>query len=116
VKVASVEADLVAALATVTDLPDQVVWAVDIVGAPSALILALLARAGSPVCYASGRVVNTVSAAYTGEVVMTSRSRLIIRTRSAIRSLRCAVNKASSWVRSATVVKTSNCRASKWRR
>ena len=40
VKVANVEADLVAALATVTDLADQVVWAVDIVGAPSALILA----------------------------------------------------------------------------
>jgi len=67
VKVANVEADLMAALATVTDLADQVVWAVDIVGAPSALILALLARAGSPVFYASGRVVNTMSAAYTGE-------------------------------------------------
>jgi hypothetical protein len=45
---ADVEADLVAALATVTDLADQVVWAVDIVGAPSALILALLARAERP--------------------------------------------------------------------
>ena len=43
VKVANVEAVLVAALAKVTDLADQVVWAVDIVGAPSALILALLA-------------------------------------------------------------------------
>jgi transposase len=36
IKVANVQADLVAALATVTDLADQVVWAVDIVGAPSA--------------------------------------------------------------------------------
>ena len=54
VKVANVEADLMAALATVTDLADQVVWAVDIVGAPSALILALLAQAGSRVFYASG--------------------------------------------------------------
>jgi hypothetical protein len=35
--------------------------------APSALILALLARAGAPVCYASGRVVNTMSGAFTGE-------------------------------------------------
>ena len=67
VKVANVEADIVAALARMTDLADQVVWAVDIVGAPSALILALLAQAGSPVFYASGRVVNTMSAAYTGE-------------------------------------------------
>jgi Transposase len=47
VKVPNVEADLVAALAKVTDLADQVVWAVDIVGAPSALVLALLARAGA---------------------------------------------------------------------
>jgi hypothetical protein len=47
VKVTNVEADLVAAPAKVSDLADQVVWAVDIVGAPSALILALLARAGS---------------------------------------------------------------------
>ena len=38
-----------------SDLADQVVWAVDIVGAPSALILALLARAQKPtVFYASG--------------------------------------------------------------
>ena len=65
--VANVEADIVAALAKVTDLADQVVWAVDIVGAPSALILALLARAGRPVFYASGRVVNTMSAGYIGE-------------------------------------------------
>ena len=62
VKVANIEADIVAALATVSDLAEQVVWAVDIVGAPSALILALLARAGSRVFYASGRVVNTMSA------------------------------------------------------
>ena len=67
VKVANVEADIVAALATVTDLADQVVWAVDILGAPSALILALLGQAESRVFYASGRVVNTMSAAYTGE-------------------------------------------------
>jgi hypothetical protein len=67
VKVANIEADIVAALAQVTDLADKVVWAVDIVGAPSALILALLARAESRVFYASGRVVNTMSAGYTGE-------------------------------------------------
>jgi hypothetical protein len=54
VKVANVEADIVAALAKVTDLADRVVWAVDIVGAPSALMLALLARAESRVFYASG--------------------------------------------------------------
>jgi transposase len=67
VKVANVEADLVSALAKVTALAIEVVWAVDIVGAPSALILALLARADSGVRYASGRVVNTMSTAFTGE-------------------------------------------------
>ena len=45
VKVANVEADLMAAVAKATDLAAEVVWAVDIIGAPSALILALLARA-----------------------------------------------------------------------
>ena len=48
-------------------LADQVVWAVDIIGAPSALLLALLARAGQSVRYASGRVVAAMSAAYAGE-------------------------------------------------
>ena len=67
VKVANVEADLVAVLAKVNALADQVRWAVDILGAPSALILALLSRAGSAVFYASGRVVNTMSTAFTGE-------------------------------------------------
>src|SRR5215213_4235281 len=67
VKVANVEADLVAVLAKVNALADQVRWAVDILGAPSALILAVLSRAGSAVFYASGRVVNTMSTAFTGE-------------------------------------------------
>ena len=42
-------------------------WAVDIIGAPSALLLALLAQAGQSVRYASGRVVAAMSAAYAGE-------------------------------------------------
>jgi transposase len=66
-KVANVEADLQAALAKVTDLAAEVVWALDIIGAPSALILALLAQADASVSYASGRVVNTMSGAFTGE-------------------------------------------------
>ena len=62
-KVPNVEADLVAALAKVTDLADQVMWAVDIVGAD----LGLAGQAGGPVFHAPGRVVNTMSAGYTGE-------------------------------------------------
>lgn len=45
----------------------QLAWAVDIIGAPSTLLLALLAQAGEPVHYASGRVVAAMSAAITGE-------------------------------------------------
>ncbi len=52
-KVANLEADLTAAMTRVGDVADEVVWAVDIIGSPSALILALLTRAGHPVCYAS---------------------------------------------------------------
>jgi len=40
---------------------------VDIVGSPSALLLALLADAGQQVRYASGRVVSVMSSAFTGE-------------------------------------------------
>jgi hypothetical protein len=46
-------------------------------------------------------------------LVRTSRSRLIIRTRSAIRSARCAVSKASSRVRSVTVSTTGKSRRSR---
>src|SRR5829696_9130833 len=42
-------------------------WGRLILGAPSALILAVLSRAGSAVFYASGRVVNTMRTAFTGE-------------------------------------------------
>lgn len=45
----------------------QLVWAVDIIGSPSALLLALLGRADESVRYASGRVVAAMSAAYAGE-------------------------------------------------
>ncbi len=67
VKVANDEADLLALIETVGGLADELVWAVDIIGAPSALLLALLAAADVPVRYASGRVVAAMSAAYTGE-------------------------------------------------
>src|SRR5215469_10558079 len=57
VKIANDEAEICTIVATVGGLAQQVVWALDIIGAPSALLLALLAQAGQPVRYASGRVV-----------------------------------------------------------
>jgi len=67
VKIANGEPELTTAIATVSTLAGQAVWAVDIVGAPSALLLALLWQAGQSVRYASGRVVAAMSSAYTGE-------------------------------------------------
>ncbi|MHB1571993.1 MAG: IS110 family RNA-guided transposase [Solirubrobacteraceae bacterium] len=61
------EREVIAMITTVTELAEQLVWAVDIIGAPSALVLALLARAEQSVRYASGRVVAAMSAAYVGE-------------------------------------------------
>ena len=66
-KVANDEAEIVALLASTGSLAGQLIWAVDIIGAPSALLLALLAQAGQSVRYASGRVVAAMSAAYAGE-------------------------------------------------
>jgi hypothetical protein len=47
-KVANDESEIVAVIAKVGELASQVAWAVDIIGAPSALLLALLAQAGLP--------------------------------------------------------------------
>lgn len=67
VKVANDEAEIAALLANTSSLATQLIWAVDIIGAPSALLLALLAQGGHSVRYASGRVVAAMSAAYAGE-------------------------------------------------
>lgn len=67
IKISNDEADILALIATAGSQARQLDWAVDIVGAPSALLLALLARADQSVRYASGRVVAAMSAAYAGE-------------------------------------------------
>jgi hypothetical protein len=54
-------------VAAVSGLAEQVVWAVDIVAAPAALLLTVLALAGQRVKYASGRLVSVMSHAYPGE-------------------------------------------------
>jgi transposase len=66
-KVANNQSDITAVIDAVRDLADEVVWAVDIIGALSALVLALLAQAKQPIRYASGRVVAAMAAAYVGE-------------------------------------------------
>ena len=67
VKVANDQTGIEAVIGSVTGLAGNVIWAVDIIGAPSALLLALLSEAGQPVRYASGRLVAAMSGAYSGE-------------------------------------------------
>jgi transposase len=66
-KVANGEAEISAVIGSVTRLAREIAWAVDIVGAPSALLLALLGAARQPVRYASGQLVAAMSGAYAGE-------------------------------------------------
>jgi transposase len=85
VKIANDEAEILALIATVRELAAQAVWAVDIIGAPSALMLALLAQAGQSVRYASGRVVAAMSSAYTGEGKTDAKDAFVIAETARIR-------------------------------
>jgi hypothetical protein len=67
VKVANDEAGIGAVIGSVAGLAGEITWAVDIIGAPSALLLAVLSQAGQHVRYASGRLVAAMSGAYAGE-------------------------------------------------
>jgi hypothetical protein len=51
----------------VAGLAERAVWAVDIIAAPAALLLSVLAQAGQRVHYASGRLVSVMSHGYAGE-------------------------------------------------
>lgn len=79
------EAELAAAITTVTALAQQIVWTVDIIAAPAALLLALLARAGQPFRYAPGRMVAAMSAAYAGEGKTDAKDAFLIAETARIR-------------------------------
>jgi transposase len=85
VKIANDEAEILALIATVRELAAQAVWAVDIIGAPSALMLALLAQTGQSVRYVSGRVVAAMSSAYTGEGKTDAKDAFVIAETARIR-------------------------------
>src|SRR5829696_9181118 len=85
VRIANDEAQIVALLGRASLLARQLVWAVDIIGAPSALLLALLARAGHSVRYASGRVVAAMSTAYAGEGKTDAKDAYVIAETARIR-------------------------------
>jgi len=84
-KIANDEAQIMALLTNTGSLAAQLIWAVDIIGAPSALLLALLAQAGQSVRYASGRVVAAMSAAYAGEGKTDAKDAAIIADQARMR-------------------------------
>jgi transposase len=99
VKIANDETQMAAVITKVIGLAEDVVWAVDIIGAPSALLLALLTRAEQTVRYASGRVVSAMSAGYPGEGKTDAKDAYVIAETARIRRDLAVVDKASELVR-----------------
>ena len=104
VKIPNDETEIVAFLANAGALASHLVWAVDIIGAPSALLLALLARAGQSVRYASGRVVAAMSAAYVGEGKTDSKDAYVIAETARLRSDLAVIDADTDLVRNLAVL------------
>ncbi|MDO9063547.1 IS110 family transposase [Microbacterium sp.] len=77
-KVVNDEQSIIDAIGQVTALADRVVWAVDVTGTMSGLLLALLVAHGQQVKYAPGRVVNQMATAYRGEAKTDARDSYVI--------------------------------------
>lgn len=104
VKIGNDEAQILSLIATVSELAQQLTWAVDIIGAPSALILALLAQADQSVRYASGRVVAAMSAAYVGEGKTDAKDAYVIAETARIRRDLRVIDRDSDLVRNLAVL------------
>jgi transposase len=104
IKVANDEADIVALIANAGSQATQLVWAVDIIGAPSALLLALLARADQSVRYASGRVVAAMSAAYAGEGKTDAKDAYVIAETARLRRDLSVIDTGTDLVRELAVL------------
>lgn len=85
-------------------LATQLFWAVDIIGAPSALLLALLARAGHSARYASGRVVAAMSAAYAGEGKTDAKDAYVIAETARLRRDLAVIDANTGLVRNLAVL------------
>jgi Transposase len=101
VKVANDQAEIEAAIGSVTGLGKTITWAVDMIGAPSALLLAVLSQAGQHVRYASGRLVAAMSGAYAGEGKTDPKDAYVIaetaRIRRTCRSSTTRVTWSATW-------------------
>jgi transposase len=104
VKIANDETEIVALIANASALAPRLAWAVDIIGAPSALLLALLARTGQTVRYASGRVVAAMSAAYTGEGKTDAKDAYVIAETARLRRDLAVIDAGTDLVRNLAVL------------
>ena len=103
-KIANDEVEILAFLANAGSLASKLIWAVDIIGAPSALLLALLARAGRPVRYASGRMVAAMSAAYAGEGKTDAKDAYVIAETARLRRDLTVIDTSTDLVRNLAVL------------
>jgi transposase len=104
VKIANDESEIVGFFANASSLATQLVWAVDIIGAPSALLLALLARAGQSAHYASGRVVAAMSSAYVGGGKTDAKDAYVIAETARLRRDLAVIDTATDLVRNLAVL------------
>jgi transposase len=85
-KVLNDETQIIEVIAAVDEVAPVRVWAIDILGTPSALLVGLLAEAGEQMRYASGRVVAAMSTAYTGEGKTDAKDAYVIAETARIRT------------------------------
>jgi len=103
-KVANDEAEILAVIATIGEMGPEVVWAVDIIGTLSALLLALLAQAEQSVLYASGRTVAAMSDAYTGEGKTDAKDAYVIAETARLRRDLTVIGSEANLVRELAVL------------
>ena len=103
-KVLNDEVQILEVIATLGGMADDRVWAIDILGTPSALLLALLARTGEQVRYASGRVVAAMSTAYTGEGKTDAKDAYVIAETARIRADLAVIDTDTDLVRTLGVL------------
>ena len=109
VKVSNDEAEIRTLIAKVAAIAEQLVWAVDIIGAPSALLMALLAQAGQSVRYASGRVVAAMSNAYSGEGKTDAKDARVIAETVRIRSDLAVIDQDTDLIANLAVLTGHRC-------
>lgn len=103
-KVLNDETEILGVITAVNELAARQVWAIDILGTPSALLLALLAQTHQDVRYASGRVVAAMSAAYTGEGKTDAKDAYVIAETARIRTDLSVVDADTDLVRTLGVL------------